>query len=137
MGSKVFLDANIVLDLLSQERPNHHQAKLLILRLIEKDMTVCISEDILTTVYYVAKEKQRVVTFFQTIQKRWEILSFEQVVIADALAYAAKHQCDLEDTLQCLCAAKEGCSMVVTEDRNFVACGVKIMDYESALHEIG
>jgi predicted nucleic acid-binding protein len=137
MESKVFLDANIVLDLLSQERPNHHQAKLLILRLIEKDMTVCISEDILTTVYYVAKDKQRVVTFFQTIQKRWEILSFGQVVIADALAHAAKHQCDLEDTLQCLCAVKEGCSMVVTEDSSFVACGVKIMNYESVLHEIG
>jgi predicted nucleic acid-binding protein len=137
MASKVFLDANIILDLLSQERPNHHRAKILIQRLIEKDMTVCISEDILTTVYYVAKEKDRVVAFFRTILKRWRILSFGGEVIADALAYAAEHRCDLEDTLQCFCAAKEECEMIVTEDSDFTACGVDIMNYERALHEIG
>jgi predicted nucleic acid-binding protein len=130
MESRVFLDANIVLDLLSQQRPNHSQAKMLILMLIEQNIQICISEDILTTVYYIAKDKQQVIVFFQTMQKRWLILPFGHDMITQALEYALEKNADLEDTLQCLCAKKNGCTMLVTNDKKFVDCGVEIVNYE-------
>ena len=133
MESRVFLDANIVLDLLSQQRPNHSQAKMLILMLIEQNIQICISEDILTTVYYIAKDKQQVIVFFQTMQKRWLILPFGHDVIAQALEYSLEKNTDLEDTLQCLCAKKNGCTMIVTNDKKFVDCGVEIVNYERFL----
>jgi predicted nucleic acid-binding protein len=133
MESRVFLDANIVLDLLSQQRPNHSQATTLIQVLIKRGIQICISEDILTTVYYIAKDKQQAIAFFQTVQKRWSILPFGYSVIAQALQYASQHTVDLEDTLQCFCAREHGCTLIVTEDRGFVECGVKVTDYKGVL----
>jgi predicted nucleic acid-binding protein len=133
MEHKVFLDANIVLDLLSSERPNHARAKKLIRTLIEQNARICISEDIITTVYYIAQNKQQALAFFQAVQKRWQMLSFGHKVIAKALGDAMEHAYDLEDTLQCLCAREHGCTLIVTEDRGFVPCGVEVKDYEGVL----
>ena len=136
MVNRVYLDANIILDFLSSDRSNHQEALLLIGLLTQKEYEIVISEDILTTVYYVAKNKIKVVSFFQSIQTKWEIVSFGNDVITEALHRVSETGCDLEDMLQCLCAKKEGCAIVVTEDKKFVDCGIKVMDYERSLNEI-
>ncbi len=133
MANRVYLDANIVLDFLSSNRPNHQEALLLIGLLTQKEYEIVISEDILTTVYYVAKNKAKVVSFFQSVQTKWEIVSFGNNVITEALHRVNDTGYDLEDMLQCLCAKKEGCVIVVTEDRAFVDCGIEVMDYERCL----
>jgi len=137
MANRVYLDANIILDFLSSDRSHHQEARVLIGLLTQKEYEIVISEDILTTVYYVAKNKTYVVSFFQSIQTKWEIVSFGNDVITEALHRIRDAGYDLEDMLQCLCAKKEGCAMVVTGDQTFVDCGIKVMDYETCLNEIG
>jgi len=44
----------------------------------------------------------------------------------------AKEQ-DLEDALQCLCAKENNCTLLITNDKKFVDCGIEIMNYERFL----
>ena len=136
MGSKVYLDANVILDFLISDRKKHEDATRLMAALSRGGHEVVISEDILTTVFYIAKDKEKVLEFFLLIRQRWCIASFGEEVVAKGLELAYRNGMDLEDTLQCLCAKKEGCALIVTEDRGFVDCGVEVMDYEAALQEL-
>jgi predicted nucleic acid-binding protein len=136
MGSKVYLDANVVLDFLISDRKQHDAAIRLVAALSVSGYEVVISEDILTTVFYIAKDKEKVLEFFLSVRQRWRIVSFGEVVVAEGLELAYRDGMDLEDTLQCLCAKKEGCALIVTEDRGFVDCGVEVMDYEAALRAL-
>jgi len=135
MVGSVYLDANVLLDFLVPDRANHDRAVRLVAHLSEAGIEAVISEDILTTVFYIAKDKSRVLEFFLSVRKKWRIVSFGEAVVAEGLERALRESLDLEDILQCLCAKNEGCAMVVTEDRGFVECGVRVMDYDTALRE--
>jgi predicted nucleic acid-binding protein len=134
----IFLDTNIVADMIDPKRRYHPEAMELLKRLMLGAYRIVISEDMVTTLYYISQDKEATLAFLEHIvYVDWEVVPFGTELLQKATQHAMKEVCDLEDTLQCLCSAKEGCSMLVTEDRNFVTCGVKMMDYESALHEIG
>jgi predicted nucleic acid-binding protein len=52
--NKIFFDANILLDLLITNRANHAPALEVLPRIIERFETLATSEDILTTIEYIA-----------------------------------------------------------------------------------
>ena len=131
--SRVFLDTNIVLDILIQERSNHVKAKELLTYLLLNDYEIVISEDMLSTVYYIAKNKRATVTFFQAIQKEWIIAPYGKENIAKILTFSLDNNSDLEDTLQCFSAKAYDCECVITSDKKFTDCGIKIVNYESFL----
>ncbi len=135
MENRVYLDANVILDFLSPQRKNFSKAYELVASLLNDGYKIVISEDILTNVYYIAKDKQKVVAFFDSIQTKWRIADFGQQVVSAALKMSGEFGYDLEDTLQCLCAKKEGCSIVVTGDKGFVDCGIEVYDYERFARE--
>ena len=56
---KIFLDANVVLDLLDAVRPEHHASRRVIEKIIRNGHRAVVTEDILTTVYSIVKDKQR------------------------------------------------------------------------------
>ncbi|MBL1320405.1 MAG: PIN domain-containing protein [Methylophaga sp.] len=62
----------------------------------------------------------------QIIQKRWQIVPFGKNVIKNSIDLAIKNNLDLEDVLQCLCARENGCMALITNDNNFVNCGLSI-----------
>jgi len=80
-----------------------------------------------------AKEKQekldRIMKFAGkgSIHKRFEDLTASQM-----REKKAKEQ-DLEDTLQCLCAKENNCTLLITNNKKFVDCDIKIMNYERFL----
>lgn len=128
MGNKlVFLDANILLDIIGSNRPEYHEAKELWKILTIKNYKISISEDILTNVYYISKEKDKVLEFFKVIQNRWLIFSFGKEVIKSGIELAIEKNLNLEDILQCLCAKENGCGYLITNDKKFYDCGIKIM----------
>ena len=63
----IYFDTNIVLDILDTKRDNHHKIRSLLQKVIENNVKIVISEDSLTTIYYIAREKQNVLDFFQVI----------------------------------------------------------------------
>ena len=127
MDSKcIYLDTNIVLDIVNNTRINNLQAIELWNKLIIEKWKIVISEDMLTTIFYINKDKKQTLEFFKTIQKRWLIVPFGKDVITNAIELSLKNNLDLEDVLQCLCAKKNECSILISNDNNFYNCGESI-----------
>ena len=135
MATKVFLDTNIVADVMDSSRGGHKRALALLEYLIFHDYAICISEDMLTTLFYISKDKKAVLLFFENvIFIDWEILVFGLETIKLATNLSLEKDLDLEDTLQCLCAKENGCKMVITNDKNFYDCGMNVSSVELFLN---
>ena len=135
MANKIFLDTNIVLDLLESSRKNHQNALQLLHYLINNSWEIYISEDMLSTIYYVAKEKRKALLFIKkVILTDWSVVHFGESVIKDATRFALEKDCDLEDALQCFCAKSCGCDVFLTADKKFIDCGIEILDYDGFLN---
>lgn len=127
MNKKVFLDTNIVLDLLDTKRQNYTSVQKLIKYLVLNGYAITISEDMLSTIFYINKNHQKVLLFFQTILDKWEVVTFGSYLMKKAVDTAIQNNLDLEDLLQCLCAKEYGCEVLITEDRDFCDCGAKVL----------
>ena len=128
--SRVFIDTNIVLDLLIEDRKNHDKAKKLFSYLILNDYEIAISEDMLSTIFYVAKNKNKTLKFFQEIQDEWIIFTYGKDILRNSFAFALENSADLEDTLQCFCAKENDCQQLIISDKKFVLCGINIATYD-------
>lgn len=125
---KIFLDANIVLDLLDSTRNSHNISKNVFEYLINSNYTIVIPEDILTTIYYIVKNKKAVLEFFETIITYWEIVSFGTKVISDAINICKSNSVlDFEDVIQSLCAKESNCEAIISNDNTFYNCGIPVM----------
>lgn len=134
MGKKIFLDTNIVADIIDAKRANHSQAIRVMERVIEDDYHVCISEDMLTTLFYISKSKAQTLEFFKNvILVDWDILNFGKETLQEGVDIALTERVDLEDILQCLCAKHNGCETIITNDGGFYGCGLDIANCEQFL----
>lgn len=129
MPTKIFLDTNIVLDMMDSSRSNHTKSLKLLEFSITKDIQIFISEDMLSTIYYINSDKDYTLIFFEKLISKWNIVPFGQKIISDSIAFCMKTGSDFEDTLQCFCANHHQCDLV-TSDKKFVDCGVKIWSYD-------
>ncbi len=129
-NKKVFFDANILLDIIITERKGNPYAKKLWRHLVLNSIDIVVSEDILTNVFYISKNKKDALTFFKLIQNSWKIVPFGKNVISSAIELTLEKNLDLEDVLQCLCAKENSCDLFVTNDKRFYDCGIKIVAYD-------
>jgi predicted nucleic acid-binding protein len=135
--NKIFLDTNIVADIIDKSRPNHNQSLELLKQLIFSDYEICISEDIITTLYYILKDKKSTLNFLKNvILIDWTILIFGKSVLNEAIELSLEKNVDLEDTLQCLCAKENGCKILITNDKKFYDCGISICTIEDFLGKV-
>ena len=135
MESKViFLDANIILDIIGTNRLKHNEAKELWKIVVFKNIEILLSEDILTNIFYISKEKRKVLEFFKLIQHRWKIVPFGKDIIKKAIDLSLEKDLDLEDVLQCLCAKENGCKVFISNDKKCYDCGIEIMNCEEFLN---
>jgi len=127
----IYLDANIVLDLLDSTRNSHSSSKKVFIIIIEQNFKIFISEDILTTIYYIVKNKKSALSFFETIMGSWEIVSFGSRTISEAITLCQKNlNLDFEDVIQSLTAKKSACDTIISNDKNFYNCGIEILSGE-------
>jgi len=129
----IYFDSNIVLDIIDMTRENYQNANKLLKFCIFNNYNIFISEDILTTIFYIHKDKKQVLKFFKVIQNDWNISVFGKEVIENAIELSLENNLDLEDTLQCLCAKENGCEILITNDKKFYDCGIKIMTTQEYL----
>ena len=132
--SKVFFDANILLDLLISNRKNHTKALEVLVKVSDKYESLVTSEDIITTIEYIAFKNgidcMRVWEFFKSLQLHFEILNFSNILDVSLEHY--KRQCeskkklDFEDLLQLECAMAYGCDIFITEDKGMSKLDVNI-----------
>ena len=132
MYKNVFVDTNIIIDFLDNEREHHQLAINLFQQLIEEEIAIYISEDMLSTIYFIIKDKQKVLNFLEDIVDEWNIVPFGKDVIKEAIRLSKKNARDFEDMLQCLSAKKFGC-VLITNDKSFVDCEIEIAGYENVM----
>jgi len=134
MNRKIFLDTNVVADIIDAARAGHNRAIEFVEKAIYSDFGLCISEDMLTTLFYISKEKVKTLEFFKNIVfVDWEILNFSKEILFEGVEIAQSGNLDLEDVLQCLCAKHSGCTAIVTNDGKFFDCGLEIFNVEQFL----
>ncbi len=132
MHKNIFLDTNIIIDFLDEERESHQLAVNLFQYLIEEEREIYISEDMLSIIYFIIKDKHRVLNFLEDIVDEWNIVSFGKDVVKEAIKLSKKSEKDFEDILQCLIAKKFNC-VLITNDKDFVDCGISIVGYDNLL----
>lgn len=126
---KIFLDTNIILDFIDNDRDNHKITQHLFILLDNNNYQVVISEDMLNTLYYLSKkDKTSMLRFLQIIQDKWLISPFGKSVVKKSIETALTKKLDLEDVLQCLCAKQNNCQTLITSDNYFDDCGIKIQN---------
>ncbi|PHS41741.1 MAG: PIN domain-containing protein [Sulfurovum sp.] len=132
-NKKVFFYANILLDVIITERKGNQYAKILWKYLVLNNIEIVISEDILTKVFYISKNKKNTLIFFELIQSRWKIIPFWGKVIGNSISLSLEKNLDLEDVLQSLSAKENGCQVLITNDKKFYDCDIEVLSTEAFL----
>ena len=82
--NKIFFDANILLDILIPNRPNHAKALEVYSTICEKYDTLATSENILTTIEYIASKNgtdcEVVWKFFGSLKHNFELYNFSEIL---------------------------------------------------------
>ena len=141
--SKIFFDANVLLDILLPARPNHTKAKLAYEQVCQRYRSMATSENIVTTIKYIASKNgtscETLVKFFDGLQKNFELYNFTES-LEKSLAYYREscqkgEKVDFEDLLQIQCAIHYGCDVFLTEDRGIhrYASGIDVIGLDDLL----
>lgn len=132
--NKIFFDANILLDILMPNRPNHTKAIEVYTAACEQYDTLATSENILTTIEYIASKNgtdcEVVWKFFNSLQQNFELYTFSEILEESLNLYhdACKkgEKLDFEDLLQLESAIKNKCHVFLTEDKAISKLDVNI-----------
>lgn len=126
---KIFLDANIILNLIDLDRNSYQKTKERLAVYIKNGSELYTSCDIFTTIYYVASKKIEHQTLLNELEKLLtfiEILPIDINTITKAMQISkqSRHK-DLEDILQYTCAKENNCNLIVTNDKKFYSPDIK------------
>jgi predicted nucleic acid-binding protein len=116
MGTKIFLDTNIILDILDDKRPFHVPAVELFSQIETGSADAYISESIITTTDYIIQKnltKAKRVTLFTNLLQSLTILPCSIAICQKALAVNFN---DLEDAVLYQIALENGMDYFVSND---------------------
>ena len=128
---KVFVDANVILDLFKLDRPNSDYSITVIDWLSERKSELFTSCDLITTVYYVLSkiDKDKALKSIEVATEIFNLIPFSNDEILEATILMRKNRNfkDLEDTIQYVLAKKENCDLILTNDQEFFSPDIKIL----------
>ncbi len=141
MIRRIFLDTNILLDFLDRERASHKDASRLLDGIVSLGIEAGISDDILTTVYYVGRkqvDRTKLLDFIDFLVENFRIFPFSETIVREAVRDARRDPtADFEDLLQIHCARSGGFPLLVTNDRDFPRIdGIEVMAVDEFLETI-
>lgn len=123
MSKKIFLDANILVDFIDDQREHHLLAKSIILNGLHAGDEIFTSCDIVTTLYYLSAktDKNRALNEIVKINSFCKVIEFTNNEVSQTCTLMLEDQKfkDLEDTIQYVLAKKYGCDVIITNDKNF------------------
>jgi len=141
--TKVFLDANILIDIVDSSRPHSLKSSELFTCLVEKmeEYELYTSCDLMTTVYYILTKqikKDEVLQQLKVLNQIITVVEFANSEIDEAIYLMEKNKKfkDLEDTIQFIMARKSFCDYIVTNDKNFFSHELVLLSSQKALEEI-
>jgi len=135
MFSKVFIDANIFIDLNDDSRKSYEESLKILTFLVNNNITICTSCDLITTIYYILakKSKSNALKSIMKLNKICNIIDFSNKEVAQTcqLMNEDEDYVDLEDALQYILAQKEQCDVIVSNDRGFVSKKIELLSSEA------
>jgi len=137
MYKKVFFDANIILDIFDMTRPSSKESQSTYTHLIKNDIQLYTSCDIITTIYYVysKKDKMDVLRKIERVNQIMEVIDLSNKEIAQTCQLMRDNTNfkDLEDTIQYTLAKKEGCDLIISNDKGFYSEEIPVMSSKAFL----
>jgi len=128
---KLFLDANVLVDYMNVKRNDNASATALIAYCLKKEIVLCTSCDIITTLYYVdsKNDKNEALNSITTINRFVKIIEFANHEVARACELMSQGGgfTDLEDTIQYVLAAKEKCELIISNDKRFFSPDIELV----------
>jgi len=142
MFKKVFLDANILLDIFSANRPEHtNSIKSYEYIISQGDIQLYTSCDIITTLYYAGAkmDKDLILEKIEGVNKILKIIDFSNKEVAQTctLMKEDKNYKDLEDTMQYILAKKEGCDLIISNDEKSYALDIEVLSSKEFCERVG
>lgn len=136
MYLKVFLDANILLDIHDDTRPFHQASLKAISQLAEKaDVVLFTSCDIVTTLYYVLSKKDKALALntIMDISELCDVVEFSNKEVLESchlMQQVSDKFSDLEDTIQYVLAKKAECDLILSNDKRFISPDIELLSSE-------
>ena len=133
MYKKVFLDANVLVDIYDMKRPfSSYSQKAMTLLLEDEKVELFTSCDIITTIYYLrAKEnKKQALDDILQINSFCKIIEFGNSEVSQSCTLMQKSEqfSDLEDTIQYIMAQKINADLILSNDKDFVSEEIPLMN---------
>ena len=138
---RVFLDANIILDIYDKKRPFYKESSTVIsLLLRQSEIELFTSCDIITTLYYILskKGKKDALDSILALNELCNIVEFSNIEIDESckLMKENKYFTDLEDTIQYIIAKKASCDLILSNDKKFVSDEITLMSSKEFLSSV-
>ncbi len=129
---RVFLDANIILDLYDDRRIFHQESSEAISMLLqESEIELFTSCDIITTLYYLLskKVKEKALDSVLDINELCTVVEFGNFEVEKSCNLMKKNKnfTDLEDTIQYVMAKKVSCDLILSNDKKFFSDEILLM----------
>ena len=124
---KIFVDANVLIDLIDEKRKFHKKA----VEFFQNNLgnMFYTSYDILTTIYYVVSKYKNPLLDIENLLKLVKIISFSNEEANKAIELIKKNSKfkDFEDTIQYVLAKKVEADLIVTNDKGFYSPDIKLI----------
>lgn len=136
---RIFVDANVLIDLFDTSRPLRKFSVKVIQQLLETEVVLYTSCDLITTVYYVLRKKfgKEALAFIEKLSKMCSIVPFSNEEVEKAIELMKRDQNfkDLEDTLQYVLAKKMQCNLILSNDKDFYSPDISVINVTDFLEK--
>ena len=124
----VFIDTNIILDVILKRQPFYTDSYAVLERIIEDDMTAYVSASCITDIFYIAEKViKNSSTTKAALTKLLTFIDVVSITKADILKALKSELDDFEDALQIHCALKIKASHIITRDTRINGDFIKII----------
>lgn len=134
---KLFLDANVVLDLILKRQPFFDNIAEIVTIAGNKKFTLCLSSVTIVNVNYIAckfTDKKNVLESLKKLRILFDVLPVSEAEIDKALFSNFN---DFEDAVQHYCALKNNCDYIITRDlKDFKNSEIQVMSPTEFLSSI-
>jgi len=132
--NKIFIDANILIDLVDEKRVNHKKVIEIFEYLIDKNIEIYTSCDLMTTIYYIINKHSKIdgLDVISQINNICVIIPFsnDEVEFVIKMMKEDKLFKDFEDTLQFYLAKKLEVDCILSNDKGFYSPNIEISNVE-------
>jgi len=125
---KIFLDTNVILDVLTKREPFYINSAKVLTLVNEKIVSGYISAITVNNVYYILrklKDKDTAKNFIKEILESFETIPLTKDILTQANKISTR---DFEDGIQFFSALGYGCDFLITRnDKDYPSLGIRIM----------